>query len=207
MNQTASNPSLLVHACCAPCSTVPLARLRDRFRLSIFFYGPNIHPAEEYGRRLSEQRRLCDLEGVELIEGTYEPQVWEERVGPFADQPESSHGQRCQRCYLLRMEATADLAARRAMDLFTVTLSVSRHKSSKLLAQLGEQVAAQRRQTESSGAAGPGYLAEDFGKQDGFGLSVRRSRELNLYRQDHCGCRLSLEEAARRRVRREASVR
>jgi len=184
---------LLVHACCAPCSTVPLQRLAGRYEIALFFYGPNIHPRGEYQLRLHDQRRLCQEKGVELIEGSYRPGDWGRAILPFRHLPEGS--QRCQACYRLRMEQTARVAKESGFDLFSVTLTVSRHKNSKVLARIGQEVAQQH---------GVGYLAEDFKKQDGYGLSVSCSRELDLRRQDYCGCSLSLAEARARRLKREA---
>ncbi len=186
---------LLVHACCASCSTVPMERLSESYDLSVFFYGPNIHPVSEYRRRLSDQRRLCENNGVRLYEGDYDPEAWERAVGPFKHQAESSYGQRCQACYRLRMEQTARMAQREGFDLFTVTLSVSRHKDSKVLAEIGSGVAREH---------GLSYLPEDFKKRDGYGLSVQRSKALGLYRQDFCGCVLSESEATHRRKLRRA---
>lgn len=189
-------PRLLVHACCAPCSTVPLDRLGDRFDLAVVFYGPNIHPEGEYLLRLRDQRRLCDQLGILLFEGPYHPAAWGRAVAPHRHLPEGSL--RCEACYRQRMEWTAGLAGEHGFDLFTMTLSVSRHKNSAVLARIGAEVAAR---------TGVGYLAEDFKKQDGYGLSIRRSREFDLRRQDYCGCRFSLEEARQRRARTRKELR
>jgi predicted adenine nucleotide alpha hydrolase (AANH) superfamily ATPase len=195
MSAASTKPHLLLHACCAPCSTVPLTRLRDRYKLTLFFYGPNIHPAAEHDRRLEDLRRLCTLLEVPLIEVDYSPEDWERAVGePHADLPDGSFGARCQACYRLRMDRTAGLAASLGADLFSVTLSVSRYKNSKVLAEVG---------AGASAAVGVCYLPEDFKKRDGVGLSHRLSREYGLYQQDYCGCRLSLLEAERRRKPKE----
>ncbi len=190
-----SLPKLLVHACCAPCSTVPLARLIERYSLTFYFFGPNIHPQAEYQRRLDEMRRLCVHGDVPLIEAEYKPEVWRKRVGPFLHQAESSFSDRCQNCYRLRMEGTAQLAVADDFSAFTTTLSLSRHKNSKILAEIGQQVGRQ---------FGIDYLAEDFKKRDGEKTSVLWSKELALYRQDYCGCLPSLREAEMRRQRKLA---
>jgi predicted adenine nucleotide alpha hydrolase (AANH) superfamily ATPase len=189
-------PRLLLHSCCGPCSTVPLERLRDGYDLTVFFYGPNIHPEEEYRLRLESQRTVCDQLGIELVEGPYRPAEWEEAVGPHRDLPEGSL--RCESCYRLRMVQTARRAREAGFDFFSVTLTVSRHKNSKVLARIGREVA------EAEGVA---YLAEDFKKRDGYNQSVCRSRDLGLYRQDYCGCTLSRNEAQERRRRKEAASR
>jgi predicted adenine nucleotide alpha hydrolase (AANH) superfamily ATPase len=189
-------PRLLLHSCCGPCSTVPLERLGDDYDLAVFFYGPNIHPQEEYEKRLESQRTVCQQLGVELIEGPYRPTEWDQAVGPHRHLPEGSL--RCESCYRLRMAQTARLARERGFDFFTVTLTVSRHKNSKVLERIGREVAA---------AEGVLYLAEDFKKRDGYNQSVRCSKELGLYRQDYCGCSISRAEAQERRRRREAAGR
>lgn len=196
MSGGSEKPRLLLHSCCGPCSTVPLERLRDDYDLTVYFYGPNIHPEEEYRRRLESQRSVCRRLGVELVEGDYQPTEWERAVGPHRDLPEGSL--RCETCYRLRMIHTARLALQRRFDFFTVTLTVSRHKNSKVLERIGREVA----RTE-----GVAYLAEDFKKRDGYNQSVCRSKELGLYRQDYCGCIISRGEAQERRRRKEAAGR
>jgi len=196
MSGGSEKPRLLLHSCCGPCSTVPLERLRDDYDLTVYFYGPNIHPEKEYRERLEGQRKVCLNTGIELIEGPYRPADWGRAIRVYRDLPEGSL--RCESCYRLRMIRTARLARERGFDFFCVTLSVSRHKNSKVLERIGREVAQ---------AVGVAYLAEDFKKRDGYNQSVRRSRELGLYRQDYCGCSISLAEALQRRRRREAAGR
>jgi predicted adenine nucleotide alpha hydrolase (AANH) superfamily ATPase len=187
---------LLLHSCCGPCSTVPLGRLSDRFEVVVFFYGPNIHPRQEYLQRLKGQRSVCERLGIELIEGPYDPAAWGRAIRPYRDLPEGSL--RCEACYRLRMVQTARLARESGIDLFCVTLTVSRHKNSKVLERIGKGV---------ERAEGIAFLAEDFKKKDGYNQSVCRSRELGLRRQDYCGCSISRTEAMVRRRRREAAGR
>jgi predicted adenine nucleotide alpha hydrolase (AANH) superfamily ATPase len=196
MSGGSEKPRLLLHSCCGPCSTVPLERLGHDYDLTVFFYGPNIHPEEEYRLRLEGQRTVCRQLGVELVEGSYYPAEWERAVGPHRDLPEGSL--RCESCYRLRMIQTARLARERGFDFFSVTLTVSRHKNSKVLERIGREVAQ---------AEGVAYLAEDFKKRDGYNQSVRRSKDLGLYRQDYCGCQISRAEAQERRRRKEAAGR
>ena len=188
MNQESTKPRLLLHACCAPCATVPLDRLSNRYDISVFCYGPNIHPLEEYQIRLKDLRRLCSQKRVELIEGVYRPSEWGRSILPYRNLPEGS--QRCRACYRLRMDKTAEEARERLFDYFSVTLTVSRHKDSKVLASIGQEIAEKR---------GVTYLAEDLKKKDGYNLSVKMSHQLKLRRQDYCGCSISLEDARRRR--------
>ena len=134
--------------------------------------------------------------GIELVEGPYQPAEWGRAVRPHRELPEGSI--RCESCYRLRMVQTARLARERGLDLFSVTLTVSRHKNSKVLERIGREVAQ---------AEGVAYLAEDFKKQDGYNQSVCLSRELGLRRQDYCGCSISRAEAQDRRRRKEAASR
>ena len=193
MSTRRSKQRLLIHACCAPCSTVPLERLESEYDLAVLFYGPNIHPRAEYQLRLADQRKLCRQLGVELIETDYRPAEWGRSIAPFRKLPEGS--QRCQACFQLRMEQTARIADQHGFDLFTVTLTVSRHKNSKVLERIGRQVA------ENFKVA---YLAVDLKKENGYNISVKRSREFELRRQDYCGCSLSLSEAIKRRKKSRA---
>jgi predicted adenine nucleotide alpha hydrolase (AANH) superfamily ATPase len=182
----------LLHACCAPCSTVPLERL-TAYEISVLCYGPNIQPHAEYLWRLEEERRLCRLWGFELIEAPYRPAEWGRAILPHRDLPEGS--ERCASCFRLRMTETARRARAGGFDAFAVTLTVSPHKSSPLITRIGNEVAA---------AEGIPYLAEDFKKQGGTERSLHWSRQLPLRRQFYCGCSLSRAEALARRRQRQA---
>ena len=180
--------AILVHACCASCSSYVLAHLGERFRVTAYYYNPNIQPEEEYRLRLEEMRMVCKGLGVPLLEGPSDTDAWWRRIEPFRDLPERS--ERCWNCYGLRLEETARKAKELGFHLFTTTLSVSPHKDHRRIVSEGE-AAAERH--------GLRFIAEDFKKKDGFKISVERSRDLHLTRQDYCGCLLSLEEARRRR--------
>lgn len=183
----AALPRILVHACCASCSSYVLEHLAGRFDVTALFYNPNIQPEPEYRLRLSQMRSVCGPLGIELLEGAYEPRVWEALIAPLAHLPEGS--ERCRACYRMRLDETCRAAGRLGIGLVTTTLSVSPHKVWRMIAE------------EGRAAAGEGveFLGEDFKKQDGFRISCERSRALGLTRQDYCGCLLSLEEARRRR--------
>jgi predicted adenine nucleotide alpha hydrolase (AANH) superfamily ATPase len=183
-----SKKKILVHVCCASCSSYVLPYLSDRFEVTAYFFNPNIQPEEEYRLRLAEMRRLCLHFDIPFVEGRYEPEAWWRRIEPFRRLPERS--ERCWQCYDLRLEETAAKAAGMGISVFTSTLSVSPHKVHRRILRLGED-AARRHGLE--------FLGEDFKKKDGFKISVARSRELGLTRQDYCGCMLSLEESRRRR--------
>ncbi len=179
---------ILVHACCASCSTYVLAHLAERYEVTAYFFNPNIYPEEEYRLRLDEMRLVCARLGIKLIEGAYRNLRWWKEISPYRDLPERS--ERCWRCYGFRMEATAKKAVEAGIGLFATTLSVSPHKDCARIAEIGAAIAARY---------GIEFLAEDFKKRDGFKISVERSKEIGLTRQDYCGCIMSFEEARRRR--------
>ena len=176
-------PSLLLHSCCAPCSSAVIERLAPHFSLTVFFYNPNIFPPEEYRHRLSEQRRLlAEWPGprIPLIEAPYEPELFLSRSKGLEDQPEG--GKRCVQCLSLRLEKTAVFAKAHGFDYFTTTLSVSPHKNAALLNQIGARLTGDTCQ----------YLYADFKKRDGYRRSIALSRQYGLYRQQFCGCRFSM---------------
>jgi predicted adenine nucleotide alpha hydrolase (AANH) superfamily ATPase len=182
--------SILVHACCASCASYVLAHLGERFRVTAYYYNPNIQPETEYALRLREMETVCRELGLPLIEGPYDVDGWQERIGPYRDMPERS--ERCWTCYDFRLEETACKAKELGANYFTTTLSVSPHKVHERIVQAGNAAARKY---------GVAFLPEDFKKRDGFTKSVRRSRELGLTRQDYCGCLRSLEESKERRGR------
>lgn len=179
---------ILVHACCASCACYVLPHLAGRFTVTAFFFNPNIHPPEEYRLRLREMRDICSRFGTPLEEGPYDPDEWWRCIEPYRHLPEKS--ERCWSCYRLRLERSAERAARRGIPIFTTTLSVSPHKVHRRIVEEGERAAAR---------FGVRFHDEDFKKRDGFKCSVERSRELELTRQDYCGCLLSREESRKRR--------
>ena len=184
----AAEKRILVHTCCASCSTHVLSALSARYEPSAFFFNPNIQPEGEYRLRLAETAKVCGALGIPLIEGEYDPGAWDEAVAPCRELGEKS--ERCWACYRLRLEATAAEAARAGIGIFTTTLSVSPHKIHERILVEGE--AAARR-------FGVAFLGEDFKKKDGFRISVEKSRLFGLTRQDYCGCLPSRVEAAARR--------
>ena len=182
---------ILVHSCCASCAGYVLEHLSGRFKPTAFFYNPNIEPEEEYRLRLAEMAGICAELGIEMIEGEYEPGLWREAVSELIVLPEGSA--RCRACYRLRLERTALEASGRGLGLYTTTLSVSPHKTYRVILEEGRRAA---------GIRGIRFLEDNFRKKDGFLKSCIRSRELGLTRQDYCGCLPSLEEASERRRRR-----
>ena len=189
-------PRLLLHVCCAPCSTACLEQLTEAFQVTCFYYNPNIEPEAEFEHRLSELVRLTDempLQGVpEVIRGEYEHERFLELARGLEDVPEG--GERCTRCYRLRLEKTAQAARDGGYDYFTTTLSVSPYKNAEKLNTIGATLAE---------AYGVPYLFSDFKKHDGYLRSIRLSAEYGLYRQDYCGCVYSKAQAARRKQEQE----
>lgn len=185
--QKGERPRLLLHVCCAPCASGVLEGVARFFQVALVFYNPNIGPREEYDRRLLELKRLVGempLESpVELLEAPYDGGAFEEAARGLEGEPEG--GSRCLVCFRLRLGYTAKLAKERGFDYFTTTLSISPLKNARALNQIGEEMG--RRY-------GVKHLPSDFKKRDGYKLSVQRSREYGLYRQDYCGCVYSKRE-------------
>jgi hypothetical protein len=180
-------PSLLLHACCAPCSSAVLERIEPYFNITIYFYNPNIYPFEEYSRRFRELNKLLDRNGmadrVALINGDYDDGAFYDSTAGFEDAPEG--GARCPRCFYLRLSETAKKADSLGFDYFATTLTVSPHKNAQVINALGEDIA------RSHSAK---WLPSDFKKKDGYLRSIQLSKEYDLYRQDYCGCRFALRE-------------
>ena len=179
-------PSLLLHSCCGPCSGYVLDYLSRHFKITLFYYNPNIFPEEEYKKRLNTQRQLlCALapaRAVDLIEGVYEPERFSLSVKGLEQEPEG--GARCAACFRLRLGETARLASERGFEYFSTTLSVSPHKNANVLAEISE---------DFSAVCGVKALPADFKKRGGYQQSVRLSMEYELYRQDYCGCPFSIK--------------
>jgi predicted adenine nucleotide alpha hydrolase (AANH) superfamily ATPase len=181
MKKPADKPGLLLHGCCAPCITAPLIRLISDYRVTVFFYNPNIHPDAEYRKRLEEVERLSKEWDFPLIEGRYDPETWEERTVGLENEPEG--GARCLVCFRMRMEETCRAARELGMDTWTTTLTVSPHKPAAVIHRIGRALGEE---------AGVPFLEADFKKKDGFKISCELSRRENLYRQNYCGCRYSM---------------
>lgn len=186
-------PRLLLHSCCAPCSSYCLEYLSQYFEITVFYYNPNIFPAEEYHKRAEEQRRLIAAMPAEhpitLVVGTYEPERFYEAARGLERLPEG--GERCFRCYRLRLGETARMAAEGGFDYFTTTLTISPLKNAEKLNEIGEELGQIYKVS---------HLPSDFKKKNGYKRSVELSAEYNLYRQDFCGCVYSREESERRRL-------
>lgn len=189
-------PTLLLHACCAPCSSAVLEYLSRYFSISLLYYNPNISPFGEYEKRKQELVRLVEsmpfLHSVSLLPCAYEPKAFERIAEGLEHVPEG--GERCLRCYRLRLEEAAREAKERGFDYFTTTLSISPLKNAAALNEIGEEVGR---------LYGVKHLPSDFKKRDGYKRSIELSREYGLYRQDYCGCAYSKAERAREKERKK----
>ncbi len=173
---------IVIHACCAICSGYPISYLQDMgYQVCVYFYNPNIYPDAEYQRRLEAQKTLCRHLNCELIEGEYNPEKYYDFVKGFENEPEK--GLRCDKCFELRLRKTAEFAKSIGIDKFTTSIVISPHKNFAKLSAIGEQIAQE---------TGIEYLAIDFKKKDGFLKTNKISKELNLYRQNYCGCKFAL---------------
>lgn len=192
LGSLATRPTLLLHSCCAPCSSAVLEYLSPHFSIYLLYYNPNIAPLAEYEKRLRELRRLVDampLPGpVTLVPCPYDGQAFSDAARGMEELPEG--GARCLACYRLRLREAAKTARDLGLDYFTTTLSISPLKNAQALNQIGEELAAEY---------GVRHLPADFKKREGYKRSVELSKEYGLYRQDYCGCVYSRaqREAAR----------
>ncbi len=189
-------PRLFLHACCAPCSSYVLEYLSRFFSVTVFFYNPNISPKEEYEKRVSEiQRLISEMEFVHpvaFIEGEYKPEDFYEMARGLEEVPEG--GERCFRCYRLRMEEAARLAEQGGYDYFTTTLSISPLKNAGKINEIGQELS-QIYKVE--------HLPSDFKKKNGYKRSIELSHEYGLYRQNYCGCIFSKRESMEKQQQRE----
>ncbi len=186
-------PRLLLHSCCAPCSSYVLELLSRYFRITLLYYNPNISPREEFEKRAQELRSLVDrmptANPVEVLVSKYRPEEFYEAVGGLENCPEG--GERCEVCYRLRLTEAARIAGEKGFDYFTTTLSISPLKNAEKLNAIG---------SELSKVYGIPYFYSDFKKKAGYQRSIELSREYDLYRQDFCGCVFSkAEQEAKRR--------
>ena len=178
-------PTLFLHSCCAPCSSYVLEYLSAFFRITVFYYNPNIYPAEEYGKRVEEQKNLIEklpsVYPIEFVEGAYDKERFYEMARGLEQVPEG--GERCFRGYELRLRETARLAAERGFDYFTTTLTISPLKNAAKLNEIGGLLGEEYQTV---------WLPSDFKKKNGYKRSIELSKEYNLYRQDYCGCVFSV---------------
>ena len=187
LSQQEKVPTLLLHSCCAPCSSYVLEYLSDYFGITVFYYNPNIYPDEEYEMRVREQQRFIRAfpakHPIDFIEGAYDKERFYEMARGLEAVPEG--GQRCFQCYELRLREAGELAKARGFDYFTTTLSISPMKNAEKLNEIGLRLADE---------LGVAYLCSDFKKRNGYKRSTELSREYGMYRQDYCGCVFSYNQ-------------
>lgn len=187
-------PKLLLHACCGPCSSYVIEYLANRFDITIYYYNPNIYPPEEYNRRLNELKNFLPRfpqavnNNVKLVEEHYNPKEFYDATNVLVEkelQTEKEKGERCRRCYKMRLSKARDYAKNNGFDYFTTTLSISPYKDSKMINEIGKEL-------EPLSPDNPmgtlNFLFSDFKKKSGFLRSTQISREYGLWRQDYCGC-------------------
>ncbi len=188
-------PKLLLHSCCAPCSSYVIEYLSSYFNITVFYYNPNIYPDEEYEKRVEEQMRFIRefpaKYPVEFIRGDFEKERFYEAVKGYEQIREG--GERCFRCYELRLSESAKMAKLTGADYFTTTLSISPLKNASKLNEIGERLA---------GQYDVAYLNSDFKKKNGYKRSVELSNTYGMYRQDYCGCVFSRQEREAEKERR-----
>jgi predicted adenine nucleotide alpha hydrolase (AANH) superfamily ATPase len=174
---------LLLHVCCAPCAPHVIEQLQQEFALTAFFYNPNIHPREEYARRLAEVERYCRERAIALVTGEYDTERWFSAVQGMEEEKEG--GRRCEICYRVRLEKTALAAKDHGMSCFASTLTVSPYKKALVINRIGREVGEQ---------CAMSFYEADFKKHDGFKKSCELSRQYNFYRQTYCGCMHSIRD-------------
>ena len=180
---------ILLHSCCAPCSTAVIERLEKDFEITIFYYNPNIYPEEEYLKRKNEEIKYLKIWNeshsdsfVEMIDCDYDNITFEQAIKGLENEREG--GARCAVCFAVRLKRTAEVAKEKQFEMFGTTLSVSPHKNSELINNIGLGIEKELKIK---------YLVSNFKKQDGYKRSVELSKENNLYRQNYCGCKYALE--------------
>ncbi|MBR9691477.1 epoxyqueuosine reductase QueH [Candidatus Woesearchaeota archaeon] len=168
---------LLLHVCCAPCSTHVIEKLKENYEITLFFYNPNVEPINEYEQRLIEAERYAEALELPIIVGDYDSIEWHNAVQGHEQDKEG--GERCSICFRYRLEKTAMLAKEKQFDLFTTTLTVSPYKNAEIINKIGKEIDPER------------FLEQDFKKDNGYMHSIELSKQHNLYRQNYCGCLFS----------------
>ncbi|RMF55403.1 hypothetical protein D6745_02350 [Candidatus Woesearchaeota archaeon] len=169
---------LLLHVCCAPCSTHSIEELKKDYKVTLFFSGSNIYPKEEYEKRLNEARKIAKIYDLELVEDSYNHAAWREFIKGLEAEPEG--GRRCEKCFEFNLKRARDYAEEHGFDLFTTTLTISPHKNSQKIFSIGRKLGR--------------FLEIDLKKKDGFRRSVELSKKHGLYRQNYCGCEFSIRK-------------
>lgn len=186
---------MLLHSCCGPCSTQVIDVLKNDFDITVLYYNPNIQPEEEYVHRLAEQKRFCQAVGIPVIDLPYDTNEFMCHVKGRESDREG--GERCKICFELRLDKTAKIAKEKGFDIFATTLSVSPHKNTLVINEVGEKVS-KKYNIE--------FFAGNFKKQDGYKKSIEFAKQYNLYRQNYCGCgfsKIEREKASENKISRD----
>jgi len=181
---------LLLHICCGPCATHVIELLKKDYDLTCYWYNPNIHPDSEYEIRLEQAKKVCKANNVPLIIADYDKDKWFESVKGYETEPEG--GKRCNICFKIRIEKTAQYARLNDYDIIATTLTIGPMKSASRINRIGKK-AAWLYDTK--------FLEADFKKQGGFNHSVKLSKELDLYRQNYCGCLFSVIKEKNKKIK------
>ena len=180
-------PTLFLHSCCAPCSSYVLEYLSQYFKITVFYYNPNIYPDDEYYKRVEEQKKFIERftakNKIDFVEGIFDKDRFYAMAKGLENVPEG--GERCFLCYELRLREAAEYAKARNMDYFTTTLSISPLKNAEKLNEIGLNLANEY---------GIKYLVSDFKKKNGYKRSTELSKQYGIYRQEYCGCNFSKQE-------------
>lgn len=193
-------PTLLLHACCGPCSSYVIEYLSSIFDITIYYYNPNIHPEKEYYRRLEELKKFLTVfpdalkNKVKLVVDDYEPEDFFKATNVRNEiqlQTEPEKGERCRRCYKLRMSRSWLYACKNNFDWFTTTLSISPHKDSQMINEIGQELEKKKNENLAEDTK-TRFLVSDFKKKSGYLRSTQLSSEYGLWRQDYCGCVFSM---------------
>lgn len=180
LNSSQKN-KLLLHICCIGCGAYVSQILAEKYDIELFFYNPNIFPPNEYEKRRDETKRIADAFKLKLHTGEYDHKVWLKKIAGYENEPE--RGRRCEICYQDRIAETAKRAKTLGINLIATTLTISPHKNAQTIFQIGEEIANKNKLQ---------FLKQDFKKQGGFSKAAKLSKELNLYRQNYCGCEFSI---------------
>jgi len=177
-----SKPAILLHVCCGTCALYPYFKLKKDFDITFFYYNPNIYPKKEYIRRLDDVKMISKKCSIPLVNGKYEIRKWLRSTKDLREEPEG--GKRCDLCFRIRLNKTAETAKNLGFDLFGTTLTISPHKNHDIINSIG---------AELSASHGIDFYQSNLKKNDGFKKTMELSKKMRLYRQNYCGCIYSMK--------------
>lgn len=177
LQKEGKKPKLLLHSCCAPCSSAVIERLKDVFDLTVYYYNPNLDSEKEFELRAEEQKRLCSLFNIKCVVEPFIPEEFLSQIKGLEEEKEG--GKRCAKCFYIRLKKSAQMAKEGDYDYFTTTLTISPLKNANMLNTIGNAVGKE---------VGVMFLPSDFKKKNGYYRSIELSKQYELYRQNYCGC-------------------